>query len=95
MSDTTQTTDFDSTIQILQQDLASADSALAILMIERWQERLQGTDLFRNLSELKQAILNGNTTNIEKLLSELGKETLKMATSAENKSAEVATAFSS
>lgn len=90
MPDTTQTTNFDSTIHLLQQDLASVDLAVAILVIERWEKQLQGTDLFEDLSELKQAILNGNTTDIAKLLSELSEDTSAMTDSVKEESAEVA-----
>lgn len=88
MTDTTQTTDFQSTIHLLEQDLSSVDPALAILMIERWEERLQGTEIFGDLVELKQAILNGNMTNLEKFLGNLSQKTLKIANSLEAKPAE-------
>lgn len=74
MPDITQTTDFDSTINLLQQDLSSVDIALAINIIERWENQLQGTDIFEDLSELKQAILNGNLTELENLLRDLGED---------------------
>jgi hypothetical protein len=79
MSDTLQTTDFDSTIDFLQQDLASVDLALAINIIERWEHQLQGTDLFRDLMELKQAILNGNLTELETCLRNVGEATTATA----------------
>lgn len=79
MPDTTQATDFDSTISLLQQDLSSVDLALAISMIERWENQLQGTDIFGELMELKQSILNGNVTNLENLLRDLGEDTLAKA----------------
>ncbi|MBD2463680.1 hypothetical protein H6G89_22015 [Oscillatoria sp. FACHB-1407] len=82
MPDTTQTTDFDSTINLLQQDLSSVDLALAINIIERWEHQLQGTDIFEDLMELKQAILNGNLTELENLLRDLGEDTTATADSA-------------
>jgi hypothetical protein len=87
MSDTTQTTDFDSTIRLLQQDLASLDLVVAIALIERWERQLQGTALFGNLSELKQAILDGNTTDAAKLLNHLSEGTSAMAASVADESA--------
>ena len=92
MSDTTQTTDFDSTINFLQQDLASVDISLAINFIERWENQLQGTDIFEDLMELKQAILNGNRTDIENLLRDLGEDTAATASDVrQNGSVEIAT----
>lgn len=79
MADTTQTTDFDSTIDLLQQDLSSVDLALAVTIIERWEHQLQGTDIFEDLMELKQAILNGSFTEAKKLLSDLGEATIAAA----------------
>lgn len=79
MSDITQATDFDSTINFLQQDLSSVDLALAINIIERWENQLQGTDIFKDLMELKQAILNGNSTDLKNLLRALGEDTAAVA----------------
>lgn len=81
MPDPTQTADFESTINLLQQDLSSVDTALAINIIERWQHQLQGTDLFAKLTELKQAIFNGNLTELENRLREVGEETSAIAAS--------------
>lgn len=61
----------DSTLNLLQQDLASADSAVAMAIIEQWENHLQDTDLFEPLSQLKQAILNGNTAHVPELLNTL------------------------
>ncbi len=82
MPDTTQTTDFDSTIHLLQQDPASVDLAVVINIIERWEHQLQGTNIFEDLMELKQAILNGNSTELENLLRDLGEKTVAAAGSA-------------
>jgi hypothetical protein len=79
MPDTTQTADFDTTIHFLQQDLASADLALAINYIEQWENQLQETDIFQNLMELKQSILDGNLTELEKILRRLGESTTATA----------------
>ena len=79
MPDSTQNTNFDSTINLLQQDLSSVDLALAINLIEQWENQLQGTDIFDDLMELKQAILNGNATELENLLRDLGEDTAAMA----------------
>lgn len=82
MADTTQTTDFDSTIHLLQQDLASVDVAVAVNLIERWEHQLQDSDLFDALMELKQAILDGNVAELEELLRDLGEDTTAAAASA-------------
>lgn len=91
MPDTTQSTNLDSTIHLLQQDLSSVDTALAISIIERWETQLQETDIFKDLSELKQAILNGDLRNLENLLRDLGEDTSAAAAHIrEDGSAEVA-----
>jgi len=79
MPDTTQTNDLDSTINLLQQELASVDIALALNIIERWEYQLQGSDIFGDLMELKQAILNGNLIELENLLRDLGDNTSAIA----------------
>jgi hypothetical protein len=61
----------DSTLNVLQQDLESADSAVAMAIIEQWENHLQETELFEPLSQLKQAILNGNTAHVPELLHRL------------------------
>jgi hypothetical protein len=84
MADTTETADFDSTINILRQDLNRVDLALVIAMIDRWEDQLQGTNLFAALSELKQSLLSGNEIEIAKLLNSLGQETMTVAKSGED-----------
>lgn len=79
MSETTQAADFDATINFLKQDLASVDLAVAITYIEQWENQLQGTDIFQNLMELKQAILDGNIIELETLLRDLGENTTAFA----------------
>jgi uncharacterized protein YPO0396 len=90
MPDTTETTELndnlDSTIHLLQQDLASVDLAVALVFIERWEKQLHETDIFNDLSELKQALLNGSTAKMTKILSRLGEETLAMAASMDDAS---------
>ncbi|GAB4365905.1 MAG: hypothetical protein Kow00121_02790 [Elainellaceae cyanobacterium] len=91
MSDTTQAANFDSTINLLKQDLSSVDVALAVSLIEEWENQLQGTEIFEDLMELKQAILDGNLTELETLLRDLGEDTSAIASSLrEEGSAEVA-----
>jgi hypothetical protein len=80
MSDTDQTGDLNSTINVLQQDLPSTSASVAIALIERWEEHLQGTELFDDLSQLKQAILNNDTSHIAELLNKLSKEVSKTVT---------------
>lgn len=75
--DSTLASDLDSTVHLLQQDPASASPAVAIALIERWEHHLRGTAMFEPLSELKQAILNSNTTDMADLLSRLASETSK------------------
>lgn len=82
MPDITATTDFDETIHLLQQDPASASPAVAVALIERWEQQLQDSDIFSDLTELKQAILAGNTTDIANLLSNLGQKTSAAAAGA-------------
>lgn len=82
MPDITEMTDLDTTIHLLQQDPASASPAVAVALIERWEQQLQGSDIFENLTELKQAILASNTTEISKILSELGHKTSAAAADA-------------
>lgn len=72
MAEQTSTVDIDMTIALLQQDLASVPIEEAILVIERWQHQLQGTDLFADLGELKQAILDMRTTATAEILVDLG-----------------------
>jgi hypothetical protein len=72
MSDSAQISDLNSTIHLFQGDLTLADSALAIALIERWEHQLQETELFGELSALKQAILDSRTSAISELLSRLG-----------------------
>ncbi|MBD1823804.1 alpha/beta hydrolase [Cyanobacteria bacterium FACHB-DQ100] len=74
-----ETTDLDSTLHLLQQDLSAADPAVAIALIERWEMQLQDTPIFGKLSELKQAILESRTTTIAALLEELGQATCATA----------------
>jgi hypothetical protein len=88
MADTTQTTDLDLTIHLLQQDLSTVDTALAIMTIERWEEHLQGTDIFKDLSELKQALLNGRNDDVQSLLRALSEKTNLMADSLSGEPAE-------
>lgn len=90
MPDNPQTADLDSTIRLLQQDPKSVDLAVAIVLIERWESQLQGTDIFSSLSELKQGILGGSVTNTQKMLSELSQEVLAMTASVREDSAEMA-----
>lgn len=78
MAEQTSTIDIDTTIALLQQDLASVPIEEAILVIERWQHPLQGTDLFADLGELKQAILDVRTIAIAEILVDLG-EAVTMA----------------
>lgn len=68
-------TTMDSTINILQQDLNTVDTAVALALIEQWENQLQETEIFTQLSELKQAILNGNTSPIPELLNGLAQST--------------------
>lgn len=75
MADTTETTDFESTINFLKGDLASASIPLAVNIIERWEHRLQDTQMFEDLRELKQALLEGNTTELKQYLNKLSDET--------------------
>ncbi|MBW4518569.1 MAG: hypothetical protein KME16_02395 [Scytolyngbya sp. HA4215-MV1] len=89
-SDTTQATDLESTIHLLQQNLASADPVVAIVLIERWEKQLQETEIFGDLGELKQAVLSGNISDISKLLKALGQETSAAAAEIEDESAEMA-----
>ena len=77
-SDSTPTTDpkvdLDSTLNLLQQaqqDFKSASPAVAVALIERWEEHLQGTEIFDSLSELRQALLEGHNTEIARMLKEL------------------------
>ncbi len=79
MPEATQAADFDATINFLKQDLASVDLAVAINYIEQWENQLQGTDIFQNLMELKQAILDGNLTELENTLRDLGEDTTAVA----------------
>lgn len=74
MVDRTSTVDIDTTIALLQQDFAVIPVEEAIFVIERWQHQLQGTDLFEDLGELKQAILDVRTTAIAEILVDLGEE---------------------
>jgi hypothetical protein len=70
--------DLESTLNLLQQiqqDAASASPAIAVMLIERWEEQLQGTDLFDSLSALRQAILNGHDTEIALHLKQLSEKT--------------------
>lgn len=92
MPETTQAADFDATLHFLQQDLASADMALAINYIEQWENHLQGTPLFQDLMELKQAILNGNLTELESRLQKVGQDTAATASQIRDEgAAEIAT----
>ncbi|WP_088893879.1 hypothetical protein [Leptolyngbya ohadii] len=79
MPETTQTSDLipvlDTTIHFLQQDLASADLALAVNYIEQWENLLQETGMFHELMELKQVILDGNLTALQKMLHKVGEDT--------------------
>lgn len=74
MVDRTSTVDIDTTIALLQQDFASIPIEEIIFVIERWQHQLQGTDLFEDLGELKQAILDVRTTAIAEILVNLGED---------------------
>lgn len=84
MADITQTPDFDTTLTLLQQDYESVSPAAAIAEIELWQHQLQGTDIFDDLSELKRAILNNETSTIAKILADLGKKTSMAAANADS-----------
>ncbi|MCU0552696.1 MAG: hypothetical protein MUC48_25485 [Leptolyngbya sp. Prado105] len=79
MPKSSQTADFDATIEFLQQDLASADMAMAVYHIEQWEHLLQGTDLFRDLMEFKQTMLDGHVTELEQMLQDLGTDTIDTA----------------
>ena len=79
MPETTRAADFDRTIELLQQDLASVDLALALHYMTQWENQLEGTEIFRDLMELKQSLLDGNLTELETLLHHLSEETIAMA----------------
>ncbi|MCU0570100.1 MAG: hypothetical protein MUF49_26450 [Oculatellaceae cyanobacterium Prado106] len=79
MPKSSQTADFDTTIEFLQRDLASEDIAIAVYHIEQWEHLLQGTDIFRDLMELKQAMLDGHVTELENMLQDLGADTIDTA----------------
>lgn len=79
MPDTAQTADFDAIIHFLQQDLASVDLALAVNYIEQWENQLQGTEIFQDLMALKQAVLDGNLTELQKTLQNVGEATAAAA----------------
>lgn len=79
MPETTQAADLDAIIHFLQQDLASADIALAVNYIEQWENQLQGTGLFQELMELKQVILDGNLTELQSVLHKVGEDIAAIA----------------
>lgn len=79
MPEAVQVADFDATINFLKQDLASVDIPLALNYIAQWEHELQGTELFQDLMDLKQAILNGNLTDLENTLHKVSENTIVVA----------------
>lgn len=51
-------------------------------MIEGWQQKLQGNDIAEGLGQLKQAIMNGDTPAIAKILTDLGEDIREAVASA-------------
>ncbi len=79
MADTTRTVDLDTTISALQQNLTTIPADQAMTIIDSWQQQLQGTDIAEDLGKLKQAITSGNTSEIAKILTDLGQDTTATA----------------
>lgn len=83
MSDTSISSDLDQTIAALQGGLTSIPPAAAVAVIESWQQKLQGTDLADDLSQLKAALSGGSgSASVSSLLSDLGEDTTETASSA-------------
>lgn len=79
MPETAQMADFDATIHFLQQDLASVDIPLALNYIAQWEHKLQGTEIFQDLMNLKQAILDGHLAELEETLRKVSEDTIATA----------------
>jgi len=74
-----QTIDFDTTIAALQQDPTSIPANDAIAIIDAWQQELAGHDISEDLGELKQAIQDGDASEIAEILADLGEDTSDIA----------------
>lgn len=66
----------------MQQGLTAISVEDAYQIIEGWQQQLQGNDISEDLGQLKQAIMNGDTPAIKKILTDLGEDTREAASGA-------------
>lgn len=82
MADSTRTIDVDSTIAALQQGLTAIPIDDAMMIIDSWQQQLQGTDLAEDLGDLKRALQSGDTSAIAQIMSDLGEDTADSAADA-------------
>ena len=79
MTYSAQSVDFDQTIASLQQDPTTIPLSDAIAIIDSWQQQLQGHDIAEDLGELKQALQQGDSSQISKILADLGEDTSEVA----------------
>ncbi|WP_164929043.1 hypothetical protein [Gloeobacter violaceus] len=85
MADSTQIAEnLDKTIAALQQGLTAIPPEQAVVVIDTWQQQLQGTDLAEDLGQLKAALTSGDVTgeSLKAVLTDLGEDTGEVAADA-------------